>query len=439
MARKVPYNLDAEASLLGALMLRPDLFQAISNAITVSDFYSPVNRIIYTALLSLYNHGQVIDAVTVGDEVARMGKIDAIGGPAALVDLTANVPSTSGASRYAGIIVEMANLRRIIDIANDAAERATGMVDDSIKLVEDMQAALTSIGVNLGDMPEGVWRLDDFLDRPDIEQAPWIIPGMFRAGWRVMVVAAEGLGKTVLMRQIAMAAAQGIHPLHYQQIPPVRSLIVDAENPEDSILEVCNPIRDRVSMAAKDYDPDRAWLWHKPAGFNLRRRPDRVALETIIAEVQPDLVCMGPLYKVYEVAANENDELAAREVMAVLDDLRTRYSFALMLEHHAPKETAGSRRKLMPYGSSFWLRWPEMGISLAPVDNDVQTLVVGRWRGDRLKNEWPVKLHRSDNWPWAGEWPDGTFDSRPSREVRSQGAPPQPSEPIPDDDDFPPF
>ena len=63
MGKQVPHNLDAEASLLGALLLRSDLFPTIANSITVGDFYSPGHRVIFTALSNLYSHGQAIDAV----------------------------------------------------------------------------------------------------------------------------------------------------------------------------------------------------------------------------------------------------------------------------------------------------------------------------------------------------------------------------------------
>ena len=236
-----------------------------------------------------------------------------------------------------------------------------------------------------------------------------------------MLVAGVGVGKTVLLRQIAIAAAQGIHPLNFTTQEPCPTLIVDLENPDDSIMDVCTPINERVKGRVKGgYDAERAWLWHRPSGINLRQRPDRVALESIIAKVQPKLVCIGPLYKAYDVSAKENDELAAREIMAVFDDLRTRYKFGLMIEHHAPKESGGNKRKLMPYGSSLWLRWPEIGINLQPTDDTNQELALGRWRGDRLKNEWPIKITRGGQWEWTGVWETGHFDNSPKVQARSE-------------------
>jgi replicative DNA helicase len=213
--------------------------------------------------------------------------------------------------------------------------------------------------------------------------------------------------------------------LHFQKIPPINVLIVDLENPEDSIVDTCNPIREIVrGKVAAEYDANRAWLWWKPGGIDIRTRTDRSKLEAVIAHTKPDLVCLGPLYKAYSVNARENDELAAGEVMRVLDDLRTRYNFALMMEHHAPKGS-GSTRAMMPYGSSLWLRWPEIGLSMTDARGDGTVMDLGRWRGDRLENSWPEQLIRGSearsSWPWTARWPDGTFAAR-NEAARGDGA-----------------
>lgn len=417
----MPSNIQAEDSLLGACLLSTTALETALKVLSPSDFYKPANGTIFNAMVKLWNEGQPLDPVTVSNQLRHEGLLDSIGGSATLVTLQTTTPSTTNAGRYANIVVEMALYRRTITIADSLIEDCYGLAGDPNDLIEAASAEFASMGIRIGDIPKDLWQLDEFLDRPEAMRPDWCVPGICRKGWRIMVVAGEGVGKTVLFRQIGMAAAQGIHPLKFHAIPPIRVLIVDLENPEDSILDVCNPIRDRVYGAAKDYDPERAWLWHRPSGINLRNRADRLSLEAVIMHTNPDLVCLGPLYKAYEVNARENDELAAREVMTVLDDLRTRYNFGLLMEHHAPKESGGSKRKMMPYGSSLWLRWPEMGIALTPEGQGLETLTVGRWRGDRLENEWPIKLHRSQTWPWQGEF-DLPRAARP--------APNQPSGPV---------
>lgn len=413
--RVPPHNLEAEDSLIGGCLLSKDAIEKSERIVSASDFYSPNRSHVYHAIVTMWLRGDPCDPVTVAEELDRNGLLDQIGGASALMSMMVHVPAVSAAPRYAKIIADLSTYRKIIRVAGEMEKVAyeTGM-DSPGDLVDWCVAQLGEVDVAIDSLPDGVSTMDEFLDRPAEDRPDWCIPGLLRVGWRCMLVAAEGVGKTVLFRQIGLAIAQGIHPLHFQPCVPSRVLIVDLENPEDSIVDVCNPIRSQVQSKVQDYDPDRAWLWHKPAGVDLRSRSDRSKLEAVIAHTKPDLVCLGPLYKCYTVAANESDELAAGEVMRVFDDLRTRYNFGLLMEHHAPKG-AGRVREMMPYGSSLWLRWPEIGLSMKPEDNTGNIMSVGRWRGDRLENEWPERLVRSGDspdpgkWPWTGRWPDGTF------------------------------
>jgi replicative DNA helicase len=417
-----PYDEQAEAALVGAMLVDPSVIGAVEQSCVPSDLYVPRYRALYAVMRTMWADGEVIDPVTVSGSLRASGDLETVGGDAGLMGIMSSGGMTANAAGYATRIAECAAYRRLIQVCNEASDVAWDQSQPANDLAEWLgQAAADSAAPVAAELPDDLWQMDEFLDRPQSARPEWVIPGLARVGWRVMVVAAEGVGKTVLFRQIGLAAAQGVHPLHYQRIAPCRTLIVDLENPDDSIMDVCQPIRAQAQAKVRDdYDADRAWLWHRPGGINLRKRKDRAELEAVIAHVQPTLVCLGPIYKAYRVEARESDELAGAEVMAVFDDLRTRYGFALMLEHHAPKGQGGSR-DLMPYGSSLWLRWPEIGLKLTPKDDTNEVMTVGRWRGDRLENAWPVELERSKPWPWQGIWPTGTF-SDPNAHRRSNEA-----------------
>lgn len=408
--RVPPSDLLAEDALLGAMLYSQTALNSTIKLLKESDFYKPSNRRIFSAIHFLWEQGDPVDALTVYGVLDEWAMIESVGGPAALISLQANSGVASAAPKYAERVVKCAAWRRLIGLCYEFEELAYEQDGDPSELADLLGSRIGEIHVaTIGDLPSGLTTIDDFLDRPAEDRPSWVIPGLLRVGWRAMVVAAEGVGKTVLFRQMGMAVAQGIHPLHFAECEPQRVLIVDLENPDDSIIDVCEPIRvQTLSNTKADYDPDRAWLWHQPGGIDLRMRRDRSDLESVIAHVRPTLVCLGPIYKAYNVTAKESDELAASEVMAVFDDLRTRYGFALLLEHHAPKGM-GKSRELMPYGSSLWLRWPEIGLKLQPKTPDGTVMEVGRWRGDRLENSWPIEIERSQGWPWRGVWPTGAF------------------------------
>jgi RecA-family ATPase len=222
----------------------------------------------------------------------------------------------------------------------------------------------------------GLSTFDAFLDR-DEKAEPWLIPGLLCRSWRALIVAPEGAGKSMVARALVMGAAQGIGPFGGSSYEPVRTLMVDCENPDGVVRATCRPIRAAAKMNAADYADWRGWLWHQPGGLNLRTRTDRANFERVLAASRPDVVCAGPIYKLYRTG-RDNDEQATLDVLQMFDELRTRYGFALVLEHHAPKgQGASNIRELVPYGSSLWLRWPELGLKLIPSQSTVRSTWAG--------------------------------------------------------------
>jgi replicative DNA helicase len=397
------------------MLLDQSVIEQVVPLVAATDLYVPRYRTIYAEVATMWQEGLPVDAVTLSSRLSEAGALERIGGAGAVIELVANAGFTSNVVAYAQRIVRCAGYRRLIAVTNDVRERAYQQDGEPEQLGDVLSAAALDVRTSeVAEVPSDLWTVDEFLQRPAEQRPQWVIPGLLRVGWRAMVVAAEGVGKTVLFRQLGIAAAQGVHPLRFTAMDPCRTLIVDLENPDDSIIDVCSPIQIQARSVTTDFDPDRAWLWHRPGGINLRSRRDRTELESVLAHVRPTLVCLGPIYKAYRVEARESDEQAASEVMAVFDDLRTRYGFALLLEHHAPKGSGGSR-DLMPYGSSLWLRWPEIGLKLEPDDDGNEVMSLGRWRGDRLENDWPDALERGRPWPWRGVWYNGNRTAEPTR------------------------
>lgn len=411
--RVPPSDITAEKALLGAMLLSASALERAEAILTPGDFYLPANGLIFEAMIELWRDGNPSDPVTVCDALTRKGLLETVGGAPALIRLQMDCPSTSNAKRYAQVVLEMAQYRRVISAASDALDAGYAMRGDPGELVESLGKTLHGLEADMPqEIPDDLSTLASFLSRPADQRAPWVVPGIIRRGWRAMVVAGEGAGKTTLFRQIAIGAAAGIHPFWQEPIEPVRCLVLDCENPEESIDMVCTPMMDAMRLRVGEaFDEDRLWLWHRPGGIDLRTRRDRLSLENVLQKVRPDLVCVGPLYKTYRYTAKEGgDEIAAGEVQNVFDDLRTRYGFGLLIEHHPPHGERRSR-EMRPHGSSLWLRWPEIGIGLEPVKDRHGSFQLTRWRGDRLPNMWPLQIDRSlGAWPWSGVWPDGTFD-----------------------------
>src|SRR5437763_7451051 len=102
--RVPPQNLQAEESVLGAMLLSRDAIAAVAELhLLADDFYKPTHGHIFEAISSLYERGDPADPVTIAEELRRDGLLEAIGGPAGLVSLPAATPAPTTAARHARI------------------------------------------------------------------------------------------------------------------------------------------------------------------------------------------------------------------------------------------------------------------------------------------------------------------------------------------------
>ena len=137
-----PQNLDAEESVLGAMMLSPLAIGAVTESTNLSaaDFYRESHGHVYKAILSLYAKGEPVDAITVVDELDRTSTLDASGGAERVHELAALVPAASNAAHYARIVSEMATLRGLIRAGNDIARLGFDRPGETVELVDRAEA-----------------------------------------------------------------------------------------------------------------------------------------------------------------------------------------------------------------------------------------------------------------------------------------------------------
>jgi replicative DNA helicase len=177
-SRVPPHNLNAEESLLGALLLSREVVDQISELhVLVEHFYKPSHQHIYAAIRGLVFGGQPVDAVTVADELRRNGLLDEIGGPQTLLELQNATPAISNASRYAKIVQDTALLRKLIGVASDIAEIAYLEPDDVTKALDEAETKVFEIAEDritdttrsLSDLlPLAMDKLQETFERGDI-------------------------------------------------------------------------------------------------------------------------------------------------------------------------------------------------------------------------------------------------------------------------------
>ena len=131
-----PQNLDAEMSVLGAMLLSKDAIADVVEVLQPADFYRPAHQSVYDAILKLYVDGNPADPVTVAHELGK--DLTRAGGAPYLLTLCQHVPTASSASYYAGMVAEMAQLRRIVEAGTRITQYGYSGVDGDVAEIRDL-------------------------------------------------------------------------------------------------------------------------------------------------------------------------------------------------------------------------------------------------------------------------------------------------------------
>ncbi len=197
--RVPPHNLQAEESLLGAMLLsREAIVAAVEVQLSADDFYKPAHGHIFDAITSLYAQGEPADPVTVAEALTRAGVLEVIGGPAILISLQAGTPSIGNAGTYAAIVEEHSGLRRLIALGNDLAELgydAPADVSSRLADAERRLARLRSTGSQCSEL--GIRWAGEVSAAVDAMPEPqWLFEGVWPADAYGVTAADIKAGKT---------------------------------------------------------------------------------------------------------------------------------------------------------------------------------------------------------------------------------------------------
>ena len=144
-AKIPPQNLEAEASLLGAILIDADAIVKIADTIEPEDFYEERHRRIYESMKTLYEKHSPIDVLTLSDHLKSTGHIDSVGGAAYLTELTNFVPTAAHAEQYASIVAQKALRRRLIKASQDIVGLGFDESKGLQQLIEDAETKLFNV------------------------------------------------------------------------------------------------------------------------------------------------------------------------------------------------------------------------------------------------------------------------------------------------------
>src|SRR6187402_210524 len=226
--RTLPHNLEAERSVLGAILVQNDAFNLAAQVIDGKDFYRDAHRRIFDRMAALSERNHAIDFVTLKEELSRAGELDEVGGPAYVASLADGVPRATNVEYYAKIVKEKSTLRNLIYAANKILTNAYEADQEPDLILDEAESAIFSVAddrLKAGFVPMATLVKESFPKIEQLFEQKRLITGVptgfvdldemtrgLQGGDLIIVAARPSMGKTSLVLNIAQHVA--IQPEH---------------------------------------------------------------------------------------------------------------------------------------------------------------------------------------------------------------------------------
>ena len=218
-----PHNMDAEQSVLGAMLESKEAIANVIEIIKGDDFYKPAHTEIYEAIMSLYGQGEPADAITIAEELNRRGTLEKIGGKPYIHGLLEAYPTASSAAHYARIVEEHALLRALIQAGGSVQEIGFSMPEDVAEAIDEAEELIYNVGdkrlkddyhpirellVKAMEDVETLYERGEHLTGlgsgfPDLDE----ITAGFQPANLIIVAARPAMGKSSILNDFALQAA----------------------------------------------------------------------------------------------------------------------------------------------------------------------------------------------------------------------------------------
>ncbi len=217
--RTLPHNLEAERSVLGAIIVHNDAFNVAAELIDSKDFFREAHGHVFDTMVGLNERGQAIDLVTLKDELTRSGHLEKVGGAAYIAALADGVPRSTNVEHYAKIVKERATLRNLIGSANRIVGMAYKAEQDADTLLDQAEQEIFAIAedrIHTGFVPLKDLVADGFTTIEKLQEQKGLVTGVpsgfsdidkltsgFQSADLVLVAGRPSMGKTSFVLNIA--------------------------------------------------------------------------------------------------------------------------------------------------------------------------------------------------------------------------------------------
>ncbi|MEZ5307599.1 MAG: replicative DNA helicase [Pyrinomonadaceae bacterium] len=145
LERPLPSNEEGERVILGAILLDNALISEAVETLRPKDFYSPRNRLVFKAMMSLFERGEQIEPILIGEELKKEGKLESVGGVSAIANLTYGLPHFSNLASYIRVVYEKSIVRELIRTCNLITADALAEEDDAQDILDRAERQIFAI------------------------------------------------------------------------------------------------------------------------------------------------------------------------------------------------------------------------------------------------------------------------------------------------------
>jgi len=326
---EVPYNLEAEAAVLGSLLIDPDAHRRVVSWLLPEHFYIQKHAWIYKAVMAIIGRGDALDFVTITTEMNKRGQLDAIGGSIYLSQLISSVPSAINIDSYARIVEDAHRRRQMLDLVSDVAKLAYQEDNNIYSAADYVKARLAELFATQGSQkPQAFSEVAATL--PEIR---WLWPAWVPLKMLTLMGAVAGAGKSMVALDLAKRVIHGM-PFPNGAVNPCpegRNVIyIDGEF-------VPQLIKERSEQWRIDTSKLFVMLPRPNDLIDFGRHEYQEQLRSMVAQTNPGLIVIDSLSSITTKGENSIEDV--RAILGFLNDVASSSDSAMIIIHHLRKRS----------------------------------------------------------------------------------------------------
>ena len=376
----LPANLDAEKTILGAILLDNAAHAEAAEHIKPDDFSLDSHRRIFLRMSELIDTGRTVDIVTLSHELSRYKEVEAVGGVAYLASLTEGLPRRPVIEDYIRIVKDKSIARKLMGISSMVIARAADQSEDALGTLEFLERELVAVRESSRELfrsrnpePFFIGARTFISTAPD--QVDWTIEGIIQKEGNGLILGDSGSSKSVLIFDLALHMVAGVAWFQHKIPQRVKVGLVAREDAPGLSQSRLKKMLRGASESVRDFigliDLEE-WLYvntrSQRESWTLQSNPDLVDIIESIKERKIQFVFFDVFRDLWE--GNENDNQETAKVLAAAKRIQREGNCQVCIVHHLSKSDKGTIfDRARGGGINGWKEWG-LGISVENPDEE---------------------------------------------------------------------